>query len=391
MSKAGSPIRVLHAFGSLNRGGIETWLMNILRLGSADVQFDFILTTPGGVYEEKARGYGCKIHYAPPIRQLGRYLEFLKSLLARERYDVLHVHGEEFMGDAMKVAAEVGVPVRVAHSHNTQLARGKRGFEMWLRGCRHRTLDRSRILKYATDVLACSSDAGRFLMGDYWGKDRRCQALYCGVPLYQIDNALTKWTKAEFRRLHGIPEDAVVVGHAGSMGPSRQKNHPFIIDVFAELAQRDQRYWLYLAGDGPHRPGLMRQVEALGLESRVIMPGLVEDVPSLMVHGFDVHLLPSLWEGLPVVGLEAVASGLYTVCSDTITKDYTDYFTSRVNPVPLDKDLCYWADRLEDAVEQKMPAQQGIELVEQSPFSIVSSTENLIALYKSSLAPHRTR
>ena len=186
------PIRVLHSFGSLGKGGIETWLMNILRLQPTELQFDFFLGVLGGAYEAEARSYGCRIHHAPPIRQLGKNLHFLEEVLASHEYDVLHIHGEEFMGDGMKVAARVGVPVRIAHSHNTQLARGKKGFEIRIRSWRHRTLDRIRIIRYATDVLACSNDAGHFLVGCRWDDDPRCKALFCGVPLDQFCDALSR-------------------------------------------------------------------------------------------------------------------------------------------------------------------------------------------------------
>jgi glycosyltransferase involved in cell wall biosynthesis len=166
------------------------------------------------------------------------------------------------------------------------------------------------------------------------------------------------------------------------MGPSPQKNHFFILEILGELARRDRRYYLYMAGDGPLRPNIEQAVWQRGLEGRVIMPGLSNDVPSLMVHGFDVHLLPSLFEGLPVVGLEAVASGLYTICSDTITRDFTDYFASRITMVSLTATPEYWADRVEEAVQKRISPREGISLVEQSPFSIQSSLSNVISLYR---------
>jgi glycosyltransferase involved in cell wall biosynthesis len=379
------PIRVLHSFGSLGRGGIETWLMNILRLHSDEIKFDFILGKLGEAYEEEARGYGCRIHKAPPIRQLSKNLSFLREVLTNNRYDVYHAHGEEFMGDSVKIAAKAGVPVRIAHCHSTKLARGKKGFEMRIRSLRHKTIDRSRILSHATDILACSSDAGRFLMGRHWGIDPRCRTLYCGIPLEHFSIALSKWSRSEFRNAHGIPNDAIMIGHAGSMGPSPVKNHSFIIEIFAELARRDQRYYLYLAGDGPLRPMLEQKVMEMGLQSRILMPGLCDDIPSLMIHGFDIHILPSLQEGLPVVGMEAVASGLFTICSDTITRDFTEPFSQRVLPVSLEVNASIWADRVEEAVQRRISVEEGIAIIEKSPFSIHNSLSNMLNIYKQRL------
>ena len=376
------PIRVLHSFGSLGKGGIETWLINILRLRSDEIRFDFILGKLGGAYEEEVRSYGCRIHQAPPIRQLSKNLRFLQNVLISNHYDVYHIHGEEFMGDSVKVAANVGIPVRIVHCHNTVLARGKKNFEMKIRSLRFKTMDRFRILHNATDILACSNDAGRFLLGHHWQIDSRCKPLYCGVPLDHFEKAEKSWTRHDFRASLGIPADAIVIGHAGSMGPSSQKNHFFLLEIFRELAERNSRYFLYMAGDGPLRPAIEKVVRQYGLQDRILMPGLCNDVPSLMIHGFDVHLLPSLYEGLPVIGLEAIASGLFTVCSDTITRDFTGFFSQRVVPVSLKANASVWADRVEEAVRRRISVAKGIAIIAKSPFSIQASLNNMLGIYK---------
>ena len=380
-----SPIRVLHVFGSLGKGGIETWLVNILRTGSKDVKFDFLVEAREGAYEAEVKSYGCTIHRAPPIRHLRESMRSLEWVLRENKYDVLHVHGEEFLGDSMKAGARAETPVRVAHCHNTVLARGKKSFEMKIRAARFKTLDRYRILSYATDVTACSSDAGRFLVGHHWESDARCKALYCGIPLEQFDKALVTSSRQEFRKLQGIPDDAIVIGHAGSMGPSPQKNHLFLLEIFRELAKRNDRYFLYMAGDGPLRLRIEQIIQQNDLQGRALMPGLCNDVPSLMVHGFDVHLLPSLQEGLPVVGLEAVASGLYTVCSDTITKDFTEFFSERVMPVSLGANPSVWADKVEEAVQKRLSVGEGVALLKNSPFSIQASLNNMLGMYRDRL------
>ena len=383
------PIRVLHAFGSLGKGGVETWLMNIIRLRSDELQFDFFLGKLGEAYEEEARSYGCRIHQAPPVRQLGRITRVLEEVLRTNKYDVFHIHGDEFMGDAVKAAAKAGTPVRVVHSHNTKQARGKKGFEMKIRSVRRKTLERYRILRYATDIVACSGDAGLYLMDRFWRRDSRSRVLYCGIPLEQFSLATTKWSRNEFRQAHGIPQDAIVVGHVGSMGPTQQKNHPFIIDVFSKLARQNEKFHLYMAGDGPHRPALQQKVKDLGLQSRVTMPGLFDDVPSLVVHGFDVYLLPSFWEGLPVVGLEAVAGGLFTVCSDSITKEYTDVFPGRIATLSVHASAEEWAKIVMEGVAKRISANDGVAILQKSPFSIHDSLSTMLDIYKHRLQTYQ--
>lgn len=385
---------MLHSVGSLNRGGIETWLMNLVRQQSEEVQFDFVVGVPGGVYEEEARRHGCRVYHQPLRTRLQRRLDvlgvlrpprFLEEILRSGEYDVLHVHGDEFFGDAMGVAATCGVAVRVAHCHNTQVARGKSGPEMTLRRARFKTLDRWRTLRHATHIVACSREAGEHFVGGHWETDPRCAAVYCAVALVQFSASGACWTREAFRRAHRIPEGAVVVGHVGSMDLTPQKNYEQLLRVFKALAERSDEYYLYLAGEGPRRPLLHAEIQAAGLGGRTLLPGLCDDVPSLMMHGFDVLLLPSLFEGLPVVGLEAVASGLHTVCSDTITRDFTDYFPTRVTTVPLDASPEIWADRTEDAVRRRMPGAEGAAMLRTSPFSIGSSLTALIDLYKNGL------
>jgi hypothetical protein len=130
---------------------------------------------------------------------------------------------------------------------------------------------------------------------------------------------------------------------------------------------------------------LEQKVMEMGLQSRILMPGLCDDIPSLMIHGFDIHILPSLQEGLPVVGMEAVASGLFTICSDTITRDFTEPFSQRVLPVSLEVNASIWADRVEEAVQRRISVEEGIAIIEKSPFSIHNSLSNMLNIYKQRL------
>ncbi|MCW5556034.1 MAG: glycosyltransferase [Verrucomicrobiae bacterium] len=394
------PIRVLHSLGSLRRGGIETWLINILRQRHPEMQMDFILHEApgtGGDYEREALAAGCIIHHYPPASWLTKRLRILglapgdrtlRDVLGAGGYDVLHVHGEEFIGDAVKRAAHAGIPVRVTHCHHTRLARGKGGPEMWARWFRHRTLERRLILRYATDLVACGRDAGRLMLGAAWGKDPRCRIIYCGVPLESFERAVAQGTRAGLLARYGLPPDVKVIGHGGSMGPSPVKNHTFLLRVFAELAKRDTRYHLFMAGDGPMRPQIEAQVRTLGLTGRVRMPGLMDNMAELMVHLFDVHVLPSLSEGLPVVVIEACAAGLFTLCSDTITSEVGEHLPGRVEYISLVASVGTWADAVEAGLLRRIAPKQGLQIVRSTPLSTGSSAEALIAMYRSRLEQH---
>ncbi|MGD0262274.1 MAG: glycosyltransferase [Verrucomicrobiota bacterium] len=395
------PIRVLHSLGSLRRGGIETWLINVLRQRHPQMQMDFILQEApgtGGDYEREALAAGCVIHHYTPASWITKRLRILglapadltlRDVLRAGNYDALHVHGEEFIGDTVKQAAHAGTPVRVTHCHHTMLARGKRGPEMWVRSVRHRTIERNLTLRYATDLVACGRDAGRLMLGDAWGKDPRCQVIYCGVTLGAFERALSQTTRAELLARYALPPDAKVIGHAGSMGPV--KNHSFLVRIFAELAKRDPRYYLFMAGDGRLRPTIEKQVRAFGLYDRARMPGLVADIPELMIHLFDVHVLPSLAEGLPVVVIEASAAGLFTVCSNTITSELGEHLPGHLEYVSLAAPVATWADAVEAGLRRRMLPKQAWGTVRSTPLCIESSVEALVAMYRSRLDQHRAR
>jgi glycosyltransferase involved in cell wall biosynthesis len=388
-------IKVLHVVGSLERGGIETWLMNVLRERHPALRMDFLLNSKpeeGCSYANEARAAGCAIYHHKPASSMLRRLRILglapnpqtlREVLERGQYDAVHVHGGEFNGDAMREAYLSATPVRIAHCHSNVLARAKTGFEMRIRLLRHQTLDRIRLLRYATNMLACSRDAGRFLVGKRWDTDSRCQVLYCGIPLDAFESALKEFNRAELLKKYNLPIDAKVIGHAGSMGPTPIKNHEFLVHVFSELAKKDIRYRLFLAGDGPLRDQIKQTATKLGILDKVIMPGVVDNVPALMIHLFDVHVMPSIAEGFGMAVTEATAAGLCSVISDSMPAEVSECLPGRTCRVPLKAPLKEWVEKIELALGRRELPELGIERVRQTPLCIEKSVESLVNIYNS--------
>jgi glycosyltransferase involved in cell wall biosynthesis len=391
------PLRTLHVVGSLRRGGIETWLMNVIRQKNPNLQIDFVLgAKPGesGAYEEEALRLGSIIHYLPTQSRLAKRLNiigltkshhFLGKIIKDGCYDIVHAHGEEFNGDTMKEAFIAGAKVRVAHCHSTVLARGRGGPEMWLRWLRHITLDRYRLLKYGTDFVACSRDAGRFLLGSGWDAKPSARVIYCGIPLDAFIETQSKNLRADLLSKYNLPSDAIIVGHAGSMGPTPVKNHPFLVKVFAELAKRDKRYYLFMAGDGPLKPFIQTEVDSLGLTERVRMPGVIKDIPSLMTHLFNVHVMPSTAEGFGITVTEATAAGLASVISDALPAEVSERFSGRTHRLSLSASFETWADQIEKAIGEQESPQLGLQRVKQTPLCLDQSIQEVINLYRNRL------
>ena len=137
-----------------------------------------------------------------------------------------------------------------------------------------------------------------------------------------------------------------------------------------------------MAGTGPLRSQIEEQVRSLGLSHRVRMPGLIANVPELMVHLFDVHVLPSISEGLPVVAIEACAAGLYTVCSDTITDEVGEHLPSRVKYLSLGACIPAWADATEAGLRNRISSEEGSQMVRSTTLSIESSVDALVDMYR---------
>ena len=333
-------MRVLHVLGRMDRGGIETWLMHVLRHPRRQFQMDFLPYVSGaGEYDDEVRSFGSRIL---PCAYQGRPIKFaaaLRRLLLEEGpYDVVHCHSQFFSGWVLKVAHRVGIQTRVAHSHLDSSgldARAGRCRRLKLLLCR-RWIDH-----HATLGLAASRHAAAALFGLRWETDWRWRVLHCGIDLSPFDREFVD--RDRVRGELGIQNDAFVVGHVGRFHV--QKNHAFLLDVAAEAARIEPRFRLLLVGKGELRAAVEAKAMRLGLLNRVTFAGSRGDVPRLMLGAMDAFVLPSLFEGLPIVGIEAQASGLPIVLSDAITPEI-DIIPRLVKRLPLGAPAAEWAKAL---------------------------------------------
>jgi glycosyltransferase involved in cell wall biosynthesis len=360
-------------------GGIEAWLMNLLRQKRTDVQFDFVVLAKGKL-ESEAITLGGGIHRIPVHNPAYfRIPQELRTIIAEGNYDVIHSHLYDFSGNIMRLAAEYNVPVRVAHSHTT--AAKDRSLLSFTKLVYHRLRTIPLLSKYATNLLACSNDAGNFAFGNrLWMEKRPKKMVYCGIPIepYNVDFDPNK--RLALCEQYGIPNDAIVIGNVGRM--CYQKNQEFFIRVFVELAKRDKRYVLFIGGDGELRDSLVRQVEYLSLQDRVFMPGNCNNVPDLICHLFDAFCLPSRYEGFGIVLIEASAGGLHSVCSNILTNEIKSALPESFTELSLSSPLSDWCDAIEAGIQKKKTPREGCEQLRKTLFTIENSMENLLAIYR---------
>ena len=384
------PIRILYIVGGMDRGGIETWLMYVLRNIDRNLfQIDFMVhTLESCEYDDEIRTLGCRIiasPYPPPHlnRNLWSYPANFKQILQEYGpYDIVHSHSGVVNGNILRIAKQAGVPVRIAHAHDD----GSKTKQPWQRDI-YWALLKFWIDRYATVGLACSCEAAADLFGSDWKSDRRWQILYCGLDLTVFQE---KVDSTQVRAELGIPKDAFVIGHVGRF--ELQKNHRLLIEIAAKVAQQEPKMCLLLIGKGSLRPEIEHRVAELGLTDKVIFAGVRSDVPRLMLGAMDVFLLPSLHEGLPLVLIEAQAAGLPCVFSD-VTSDEVEVVKPLMKRLSLSLSASKWAEVVlaQKKYNSKIEQSEALSILQKdSPFDIKISAKSLADVYRTECRQSKT-
>jgi glycosyltransferase involved in cell wall biosynthesis len=319
----------------MNRGGLETMLMNYYRqLDRQKIQFDFMVHREHkGHYDDEILQLGGRIYRMPQIRP-GNYRTYFKLLDEffgiHLEYQVVHSHINENSSFVLRAAKRAGIPCRIAHSHLSDL-----GIDMKLP---FRLYARYAMGNNPSKYFACSKKAGQWLFGKKILESNEVKVLNNAVNVKEFcyNERIRKEVRKELDA-----GDKLVIGHIGRFG--KQKNHDFLINIFKAVQNKRPDSILLMAGDGPLRAVIERKAAKLGLSSHVRFLGIRSDIARLM-QGMDLFLFPSLFEGLPVVLVEAQAAGLPCVVSDTITRE-TDV-TGRIEFVSLSEPTKKWADRI---------------------------------------------
>ena len=302
------PVRVLYINGNImKRGGIEAFMMNYFRhIDQRKVHIDFLVHGyEKGVYDDEILAAGSHIYHVPtkskhPIR----YQKEVKKLLVEQKFDIIHSHLDAMSGWILKIAKQCGVPVRIAHSHNTDhltTSKLKRMINDYYK---------RQIPKHATDLFACSNAAGKWLFGEN---------RFLLIPnAVEVDKYLfNKGAREAYRTQYGW-EDEFVIGHVGRF--DYQKNQEFIIDILPEVIKKRNNVRVVFVGDGNNLNGIKDRAVSLGVQDRCSFMGSREDVAELY-SAFDLFVLPSRFEGLGIVAVEAQINGLPCILSDAVPEE----------------------------------------------------------------------
>lgn len=328
------PLRIAHIIGKWVGGGVEAVVMNYYRhIDHAKIQFDFICDSDStNIPYDEIEKLGGKVILVSPYQRIISYLKELKIILKEGKYKIVHSHINALSVFPLYAAKKVGVPIRIAHSHSTT------NKKEWKKNLLKQML-RPFSKKYATDYICCSELAGRWLFGDKAYDNGEVYLLNNAIDLdkFAYDENVRKAKRKELK----ISDDTLVIGHIGRF--VAQKNHTFLIDIFNELHKQNKNSLLLLAGQGPLIDEIKNKVNDLNLTESVKFLGQRNDANELY-QAFDVFLLPSLYEGLPVVGVEAQAAGCLSILSDDMTKETRVLNSTKF--ISLNENASFWANKI---------------------------------------------
>lgn len=357
-------IRVLHVVTHMNRGGLETMIMNYYRnIDRTKVQFDFLThRSEKKDYDDEIESMGGKIFHLPALNPFNlKYRSELNRFFTEHKeYKIVHSHLDCMSSLPLYYAKKHGVPVRIAHSHNTSQ---EQNLKFILK-----KYYRDKIPNNATDLFACSNMAGDWMFNN---NEYTVMRNAIEAEKYSFDENVRSLIRNELNI-----DDKTVLGHIGRF--NIQKNHDFLIDIFNEYHKMNESSVLMLIGVGDLEEKIKAKVKNLGLEKDVLFMGLRSDIPRIL-NGMDLFVFPSLFEGFGIVVLEAQANGLACLITDGITKEVV--ILDNLFRMSLDKPAYSWATRINEIVNKKTERKNTYEYICKSGYDIKSNAKWLEDYY----------
>ena len=352
-------------------GGVSVLFYQLLELMDRE-QLHVDLYTYGGVEAQELYRQYCDLGVnvilgGHPKYHAREVAADLNRLMRDTKYDIVHCNtGQlEMTAITMSVAFLHRVPLRIAHSHTTNLS----GVQRYGKRAR---LYQNTIALLSNCRLGCSEAALEHLFGQRGA--RKASVLKNGIDSakYVYDPALRRAVR---ERLH-IPPDAVVVGHVGRFAP--QKNHDFLLDVFAEVLRREPRAHLLLVGDGNLLPACREKAGRLGVDSQVTFAG-ASDRAWEYYQAMDAFLFPSICEGLGIVAVEAQACGLPVVCADTVPPEAQ--VTAAFEQLSLQESPAHWSEVILSAAKSNSVRSDRSPEIRAAGYDISDSAAQLSRIY----------
>lgn len=327
------PIKVAFIEGKMNSGGKKTLSMQyFLNFDPAEVEVHFICDSDSNaVPTEEIEAHGGRVHIISPYQNIVKNMSDMTDVFKRERFDVLHAYNSTMNLFPLRVGKKCGIPVRISESLSMANEREpKTVLKLILR----------RFSKlYATHFMSCGEDCGRWQFGDTLFDAGKVDVFKTAIDSRKnsFDPALRTRTRTEL----GVADDELLAGFIGRF--AAQKNPMFLLEIVGELCKLNCKAKFLLIGDGEYREQMLAYIDSNGFADRVIYLGRKEDIVGFY-QAMDCFLLPSLYEGLPVVGLEAQCAGADVFFSSEITPEAS--FCELGHFLPLADGAEEWAKKI---------------------------------------------
>ncbi|MBB1552724.1 MAG: glycosyltransferase family 1 protein [Clostridiales bacterium] len=358
-----NPIRILHIVQRMEAGGTQSFLMNLYRnIDRSKVQFDFLVEyEEKEFYDDEIISLGGKIYYTN-FRKTLNLIKFRRTmsdiLKEHPEYKIVHIHATAIGKICTDVARKCGVKTIIAHTHNNSAVKDWKYYP--------KILLRKLYTNGPTDFFACSEDAGRYTF-----KNKKFTVIYNAID---IDKFLfNQEVRENFRKELNI-EDKFVIGNIGRL--HEQKNQSFLIDIFYEIQKNKDNAILLIIGKGPLENELKEKVSNLGINNKVYFLGNRKDVERIY-QGMDVFVLPSLFEGLGIVAVEAQVSGLPVVASTGVAKEAN--ITNNIQNIDLNDSIDTWKEAI---CKSNVESRNSVEkIVRNSKFDVKNNAKFLQESY----------
>lgn len=366
------PIRILQAFVANDKGGLTGYICQNYRfIDKKKIQFDFLtFETKPLDFEQEFISYGARFFHIPRPSHLWGYTFSLKKILAQNSYSAIHFNMSYANFIPILIANMLGKKRIIVHSHSTDID-DKR---LYVRGIKlgiHK-IGRQLFRYIATDYFACSKLAAEWMYPDSIMQSSKYHfaknAINASKYLYNSQ------IREKVRNNLHLSKNTFVIGHIGRF--TYQKNHEFLIDVFYKLLGKEKNALLLLIGDGPEKTKIKKKVEQLGIINNVLFLGQRNDVPQIL-QAMDCFVLPSRFEGLGIVGVEAQAAGLSCILSAEIPEEID--ISGNVQFLPLDCPLNQWSEAILSTRGQKRITTD--IMLKKSGYSIRDSIKEIEKIY----------
>lgn len=366
--------RVAVIMGKMHSGGKKNLVMEYYRnIDKSKIQFDFFCDTDSNaIPQDEIERLGGKVYQIAPYQNIFKNMSQMKVICRKNKYKIMHAYNGTMNLFSMFVGWQCGIPIRISESISMA-----------------HSADKKTILKnilkpfsrmFATNFMANGEACGRWQFGDKLfdeGKVRVFKTVI-NTDVNKYNEDLRNATRKEY----GI-EDNIVIGHIGRL--TEQKNTLFIIDIFDALVKKEPKAKLLVIGDGNLRDAMLAKIDEYGIRDKVLYLGRREDIPQFY-NAMDCFLLPSLYEGLPVVGVEGENCGLPMFFSTEIPKESSACDDLGVF-VSLEKSPDEWADVILDVVKRNMHFRTGrTEQIKAAGFDSAVEANKLLKYYEDLLA-----